>query len=79
MSIIGKDSYDIKDETSGPGAPDLETIILPLAYPIADRAVPETGDLVSIATVLLRYVYRGKSVRVLTSLDLGPKAKDPFV
>ncbi|KAF8520744.1 GMC oxidoreductase [Hysterangium stoloniferum] len=60
LSLTGPDSYRIDDESSGPEAPDLETIIIPFGYDIADRLIPSpAGCLVTISTVLLRPQSKG--------------------
>lgn len=56
VRLVLPDSYQIKDETSGPDAPDLESFVVPLAYPIAKRLIPNPpGDLMTMGTVLSRY------------------------
>ncbi|KIJ29293.1 GMC oxidoreductase [Sphaerobolus stellatus SS14] len=58
-SITGKDGYEIKDVTSGPKAPDLETVFMPLAFEFGGWIPPTSGDFVSILSVLLRPESKG--------------------
>ncbi|KIJ29304.1 GMC oxidoreductase [Sphaerobolus stellatus SS14] len=77
LSIIGKDDYQVQDESSGSGAPDLETIYLPLAYPIGDRLLPDgAADVVSIATILLRPQSKG-SIKLRSNISSDPPVVDP--
>jgi hypothetical protein len=54
MRLVPPDSYQIKDETSGPNAPDLEFLVVPLAYALPRRPIPFSGDMMTINTILLR-------------------------
>ena len=52
--LFSKDSYEVVDETSGPDAPDLETILLPLDFSsIGDPAV-SPQSIVTLLAILLR-------------------------
>lgn len=53
MDLVSLDSYNIKDETSAPNAPDLEHFMMPVGYPIGNRQIP-LGELTTMGTVLLR-------------------------
>jgi hypothetical protein len=46
----------IKDETSGPDAPDIELIYTPLGYREHTFGKAPKGDMVGVQAVLLRYV-----------------------
>ena len=55
MRLVPPDSYEIKDETSGTNAPDIESLVIPFGYPIANRLLPSIlGDFMTMGTVLLR-------------------------
>lgn len=30
--LFGPDKYQVKDETSGPGAPDIEVLVVPIGF-----------------------------------------------
>jgi choline dehydrogenase len=54
--LFPPDGYEIQDETSGPDAPDLETIIIPLGFTQHGHGPVPSGSTITIMAVLLRLV-----------------------
>ncbi|KAF8531934.1 alcohol oxidase [Gautieria morchelliformis] len=76
MRLVLSDSYQIKDETSGPNAPDLEHIIVPLAYSLPRRPIPSSGDMMTMGTVLLRPQSTG-TITLQSNDPFDPPVIDP--
>ena len=53
--LFPADSYKIKDESSGPNAPDIEVINVPLGYTEHGSGPIPPGSLVTMCAVILRY------------------------
>ncbi|KAF8516688.1 alcohol oxidase [Hysterangium stoloniferum] len=67
--LFPPDKYKVKDETSGPNAPDLELFFVPVGYTEHGCGPVPPGDLGTLGAVLLRPQSRG-------SITL--KSSDPF-
>ncbi|KAF8527456.1 GMC oxidoreductase [Hysterangium stoloniferum] len=52
--IFPKDSYLIKDEASGPGGPNLETIFLPVDFSNHGKPLNRSARVVTLLSILLR-------------------------
>ncbi|KIJ27358.1 GMC oxidoreductase [Sphaerobolus stellatus SS14] len=74
LSIIGKDNFQVRDESSGSNAPDLETVYLPLAWPIVDRLLPDGAD---VTAWIYRYQTTKGTVKLRSNISRDPPVVDP--
>lgn len=76
--LFPKDQFPkvIEDSTSGPGAPDVELVVSPMAWTDHGFGPMASGPLYSIGAILLRPTSRG-SVALKSSDAFEPPVVDP--